>query len=101
MRGVADELADSVQASRASVETGNWQKAESELRRAIDRWLEPGSYTAISLRHSEIDAITDDFFDLLKQIYSRDEGIDGGYEHVLTALRRLAEMETPSLGSVF
>ena len=101
VRGVTEELCAGIETSRDCYEQGDWEQAETHLRRTIHRWLQPGSYIAVSLRHAEIDAITDDFYDLLSHLCAQADEARGGYEHLLTAVRRLAEMETPSLGSIF
>ena len=101
VRGIASQLSGCIVSSREGYEAGDWEKAEAELRRAIEQWQEPGSYIAVSLRHSEIDAITDNFYDLLSHICDESAECRGGYEHLLAAVQRLADMETPALGSIF
>ncbi|MGI6028769.1 MAG: DUF4363 family protein [Candidatus Heteroscillospira sp.] len=101
VRSLSEELCGYVEASREAFEAKDWTGAENELQRAIDRWLSPGSYTSVSMRHSEIDAVTDDFYELLSRVNDRSDECKGGYAHVLTGLRRLADIETPTLGSIF
>ena len=95
------EIMADLDASQAAEEQGNHPAARAALDKALNRWLEADSYTHIFIRHAEIDAITDDFYDLLSHLCAQADEARGGYEHLLTAVRRLAEMETPSLGSIF
>lgn len=95
------ELCTYVDASREAYESEEYTAAEDELKRAIDLWLDPSSYIYISLRHTEIDALTDSFYDVLSHVYGRSEECIGGYENLITGIQRIAYIETPSLGSIF
>ncbi|MGE4354265.1 MAG: DUF4363 family protein [Oscillospiraceae bacterium] len=98
---VTEELCQYVETSRDAYARGDYATAESEVHRAIDTWGDSGGYTYVSLRHTEIDTITDAFYDLLSEIYDRSDESTGGYEHVIASLKRMADMENPSIGSIF
>ena len=96
-----DELCQYVENSRDAYERGEYNTAASEIRRAIEIWGDSGGYTYVSLRHTEIDTITDAFYDLLSEIYNKTDESYGGYEHVIASLQRMAAMENPTIGSIF
>ncbi len=101
IRTVTNSLADFVLSSQHAYENGNADEAESELRNALEIWNNFGNYTYVALRHTEIDTVTDAFYELLSGIIDQDDQVFGNYEHVLAGLSRINDMETPSLGSVF
>jgi hypothetical protein len=98
---LSDELYDVIADSRAAYEAGARRRAAETLDSAIQRWDRPVSYAAVALRHTEIDTITDNFYSLLADLYDEGDAARGSYAGLLASIKRLAEMETPSLGSIF
>ncbi len=85
-----------------SAQSGDFDKAEAELRSAADRWLNMDEYTHIFIRHTEIDSATDAFFDMLSDIASKDaESAEGSYRKLDAHLKSLITIEHLSFGSIF
>lgn len=101
VNNISTEFCNYIETSKSAYENADYEEAERNIRKAIDAWDAPKSFITISLRHSEIDAITDSLYDLLSEVLSRSDEAQGGYEHVLGGFRRIAEMETPTFGSIF
>ena len=85
-----------------SAQNGDFEKAESQLRSAADKWLGMDEYTHIFIRHTEIDSATDAFFDMLSDIASEDaKSAEGSYRKLDAHLRSLITIEHLSFGSIF
>lgn len=98
---VTDELCEIIGTSQAAYEKADYETAEDELHRAMSIWGNSSAYSHIALRHTDIDTITESFYDLLSEIYAQTEQAYGGYENIIEELNHLAEMETPYMGSIF
>ena len=79
IHNTTDSLYSHIEASREHFSSGEWEQARQELYTALEAWEKPGSYTHVALRHSEIDSITDDFYDLLSHLYDQSPESEGGY----------------------
>ncbi len=101
IKNTTNELCTLVKNSEISFASGDINSAEAELRDALEIWSNFGNYTYVALRHTEIDTVTDSFYELLSEIIDESDQAYGNYEHVLIGLNRISKMETPSLGSVF
>jgi len=49
-----------------------YEQAEDSLSQALDLWLNADEYTHIFIRHSEIDAATDAYYEALSALQDRD-----------------------------
>lgn len=97
-----DSLCSLVESSREACSAGSFEKADVLLRSAMDDWKSAEGYTHIFIRHSEIDATTDAFCELLSDIASGDgDAASGGFEKLLFHLQSLYTMERVTPGSVF
>lgn len=98
---VAD-LMELVDISESHAKSGDFEGAKTTLKTASERWTGADGYTHIVLRHSEIDAATDAFYELLGDIGEEDYGIAAGsYEKLKARLESLSGMEHLTLRSVF
>ena len=100
-----DELVSAVEEgislSMASYRAGNTQEAHDALLNALALWLNADGYTHIFIRHSEIDAISDAFYDLSEAMLSGGEETDAVFQRLLYHLDSMAGIEHLSLRSVF
>lgn len=101
LRGFTGGLASNVEASRSAFDAGDYGRAEALLRGALSEWEGAEGYTHIFIRHSEIDAASDAFCELLGSLAARDEGAAGDYEKLLNRISSLYTMERLTLGSIF
>ena len=84
------DISGDLYASQEALTAGNGERAEEYAERALQKWLGAEQYTHIFVRHSEIDATADAFYD----------GIDKAYSKLLYHLSSIATMEQISLGSI-
>lgn len=99
---ITGRLIGTMDACRSSIDAENWDDAAKQAETALDYWGKKGAYTHIVLRHSEIDALTENFYRLLERIYSRD-GAAASCEARLTmeALESMSSIEKLRPGSIF
>ncbi len=97
-----DEMVAQVELSRDFCREGNLSAAASALNAAMDRWREAEPWTHIFIRHGELDAVSDAFFDVLIQLGAGDaDAAEGAYERLEENLRCIDDLEQLSLGTVF
>lgn len=61
---LTQHLVCQIEASRVLCEAGDALAARESLQNALDDWNQSENYTHIFLRHSEVDAVSEDFYDL-------------------------------------
>ena len=96
------ELLAELDASAAAAEAGDCEAAAEQLTAVLEHWKALDHYAGIALRHSETDACTDLFYELLGELHQGCTGRTKGlYQSLSEHLQSIAEMEHPSLKSVF
>jgi len=80
--------------------SGDKEGAVSDITASLDAWLSWDSYSHIMLRHSEIDIITDAYYDLLSELQCENETPEASFEKVKEELRSIATKERITLGSI-
>ena len=99
---LTDELTTAVSAAEKFCRAGDFDAAERTLNKALDRWLGSDGYTHIFIRHSEIDAASDIFYDLRGDILAGDsERAGADAEKLLYHLQSIRSMERISIKSIF
>ena len=98
--GLIERIEDRVTESQAAAEAGSNEQALSALSEARDIWLQASGYTEIFLRHPEIDAVSDAFYELEQQLRETKTDAAPGYAKLLYHLKCIDQMEHPRLGSV-
>ena len=88
---------DTAQAAEAR---GQPEEAREALDKALKRWLEADRYTHIFIRHAEIDATADAFYELQSQLLSGEGDSSAAYDKLRYHLESIRQMEHPSLGSI-
>ena len=94
------EIEKQVYLSSAALARGDRQLAVSELETAMERWRGAEGYTHIFIRHSEIDAVWDAFFELNAALRGAQEADESLYLDLLYHLDSLARMDELHLGSI-
>ena len=95
-------LCREVETVRRLAREGEAEAAAKALDAALTRWLAADGYTHIFIRHSEIDAASDIFYDLRGDLAAGDlESADAGAEKLLYHLQSIDSMERPDFKSVF
>ena len=96
------ELCEGVVSVRQHCREGDFTAAEAALDETLDRWLGSDGYTHIFIRHCEIDAASDIFYDLWGDVLAGDgEGAEADAEKLLYHLQSIYGMERISLKSIF
>lgn len=95
------EITAHIQHSRQLCEAGSFDEAQSSLQKALDIWLNAHRYTHVFIRHSEIDAVTDAFYDVLQELgHDEADTAAGSYDMLLYHLNSIADMERIRLESI-
>ncbi len=98
---LVEDISSGLYSSQDALEHGDGDAAIQDAEKALKRWLGAEQYTHIFVRHSEIDATTDAFYDLLQALSAGEyDGIDKAYSKLLYHLSSIATMEQISLGSI-
>lgn len=98
---LTDELEQTLTRSLEAARSGDFPRAKEALDDAIDRWVRADPYTHIFIRHPEIDATSDAFFELKEALGEQDlPAAEAGFDKLLYHLSSIDEMEHPRLGSI-
>ena len=96
------ELESKVSDAYESAKSGDLDSARSKLDAASEHWLSLDGYTHIFIRHSEIDAITDAFFDFKSDLNDDSStAYEGSYHRLMAHLESIRTMEQLTFGSIF
>ena len=97
-----EQISNHINYSMLYCSLDDYQAAHTETSKALELWESEEPYTHIFIRHTEIDAFSDVFFDILSAIQNREKY---EAENLLRKLQHLADnmvaMESVSLGSIF
>ena len=102
LESLIDEISVHLYESSLECETSNLSLAENEVRNALDLWLNADDYTHIFIQHSEIDAASDIFYDILSAINDEDSASAmASIEQLYYHLNSIYTMELVTFRSVF
>ena len=97
-----DELSAAVERSRRCETVHDHIGAAEALRHAIELWEGASGYTLIFLRHAEVDAVSDAFYELLSLLEGETgPGTEADYQRLTHHLRCIDETERITWRSVF
>lgn len=94
------DLESEVKQAYKSAQNGDSEKAMSQLSAAEEHWLSLDGYTHIFIRHSEIDSLTDAFFDFYSSLNEEPSSIEGAYNRLMAHLESIRTMEHLRFGSI-
>ena len=95
------DLMENIDAAESLLESGDTPGAENAIRSSLDTWLSWKSYTHIMLRHTEIDAITDAYYELLVGVQNGGDAPRAAFGALRQKLRDLSEKERVGAGTLF
>lgn len=102
IKGICDELSKLVEASGRAAERGDWEESLRLVEEGMRFWRSREGYTHTVLRHTDIETLSDDFFELMEHISTQDPGaVRSAVRLVTEHLREITEMEGLKLGSIF
>lgn len=96
------DLEKLVEDSAKAAEEENWADSQQKLETAIALWQKHEGFTGIVLRHTDIETLTDDFFELTEHIYTRDPAATKAASALVREhLKSISRMESFNWGSIF
>lgn len=96
-----EEIEKELQSAMELAAAGQFSAATAALDRAIARWVGAEAYTHIFLRHAEVDACSDAFFEARQLLAEQNaEGFPSAFDKLNYHLTSLDEMEHIRLGSI-
>lgn len=98
---LVEDIEEAVSRSSAAWERSNTQLAISELETAMERWQSAADYAHIFLRQTEIDAVSDAFFDLSASLHGEEKDSRDDYLRLFYHLDSLERMDALRLSSIF
>lgn len=99
--GFTGEIADTLALSAERCGRGDYELALTLADSALEQWLSRESYAGIFLRHTEIDAVTYGFHELIGALKTEPESAAALYSGLEGHLRSLSDMERVTVASVF
>lgn len=101
MDSLTKRIEAKLELSQKAAEQGSMDISEKALLDALDMWLGADGYTHIFIRHSEIDAISDSFYDLYDALLSGEtDALAPAYEKLIYHLESVNDIEHLSLRSL-
>lgn len=100
MTKLADAMLTHLDSSESYGEMGDGEKAREELDEALSLWLRAEGYTHIFIRHPEIDAATDAFYELIEAQTNGDAGLTACFDKLRYHIMSIESMERLRLGSI-
>lgn len=102
IKGLCGDLSDLVERSSNAADAGDWDSSARLLDSAMSLWREREGYTHCVLRHSDIETLTEAFYELSEHISTKDApAAYSASELVKEHLDSIVKMETINLGSIF
>ena len=74
--------------------------AVSSLEKSLSNWLSWDSYSHVMLRHSEVDVITDAYYELLSELEGEAKVSQAAFDKLKEVLSSIADKERISLNSI-
>ena len=97
-----EEIEDKLALSRACWSAGDTDTAAALTEEALSDWLAGAPYTHVFIRHAEVDAATDAFYELLAVLDAEDNaGAGRTFERLTAHLESIDGMEHVTAKSVF
>ena len=100
--GITEEMLSIADEAMDFARSGDLASAVEKAEAAANYWAGLDGYTHIFIRHTEIDATTDAFCELLGELYAGDvDEAQGAHLKLRERLLSMARMEHITFGSVF
>lgn len=94
-------LLDLTRAENAAM-AGDYDTALADYRSALELWQGARTYTGIFLRHPDVDAASDAFFDLQATLQGKDaQAFPAAFAKLRYHLFAIDELEHPGPGAIF
>lgn len=97
---MTENMVNAIELSRQYSHADNSEAAMDTLQAVIRDWNEADWYTHIFIRHAEVDATADSFYEALSALQA-DEAVDAAYDKLIAHLTSIDTMEHITWKSVF
>lgn len=95
------EFSEDLRVAQQLYDSGAQEKAVSKVADSLDDWLEWKRYAHIMLRHSEVDNVTEAYYDLLSEVENSEEKVPAAsFKKVEQLLKNVSTMEQLSIGAI-
>lgn len=94
-------LSQEVESAETLYFNGDGTEAVERIKGSLENWLGWDSYAHIMLRHSEVDLVTDAYFELLSELQSEETVPEASFSKLKQQLYSISIMEQITVGSVF
>ena len=99
---LTDEIREHLELSEKALLADDQKYAGEQLEAALRIWLSARAYTQVFLRHPELDATSDVFYETLRDLRAGEtRALAAGYERLRYHIDSISDMEHLSLGSIF
>ncbi len=99
---ICEELTRIMDKASSDIDDENWETAAEAAHEAIELWNKKDTYTHIFLPHSRIDALTEEFYELLKAIEAQSAGeASASAEFLKDRIMNIPTAEGIRLGNIF
>ena len=93
-------LSEEIELAEKQYFVGDTENAVSGVEESLNAWLSWDSYSHIMLRHSEVDVITDTYYELLSKLEEETDVSPASFEKLKEALNSIADKERISINSI-
>ncbi|NLH01148.1 MAG: DUF4363 family protein [Clostridiales bacterium] len=94
-------LTEDIESAEQLYNSGDGSGAASIVEDSMQKWLGWDSYAHIMLRHSEVDLVTDAYFELLSDLQSGETVPKAAFGKLKEQLHSISIMEKITIGSIF
>ncbi len=102
IKSLCGSIGDLVDRSAQAAAREDWEESRALLDRAMELWKSRQGYTGIVLRHTDIETLTGDFYELAEHIYTRDApAANAASALVREHLASITKMESLNWESIF
>lgn len=95
-----EDLSELITKAELLYQEGDRQEATNRVHESLDTWLDWNSYSHIMMRHTEVDLITDAYYELLDALEGDEPVTQAGFRSVLEKLADIVTKERISLGAL-
>ncbi len=100
MERKTDDLSELITTAETLYQEGDRQEAANQVHESLGAWLDWSSYSHIMMRHTEVDLVTDAYYELLDALEGDEPVTQAGFRSVLEKLADIVAKERISLGAL-
>lgn len=96
-----ETLTEDIETAEKLYLDGDKEGAAESVEVSFNNWQGWDSYAHILLRHTEVDLVTDAYFELLSQLESEEKVSEASFSKLKEQLNSISRMEQIKVGSIF